>query len=117
MREFAERGRVGLLQHQNTLIYSYSGRNRGPDDTPLVAEKTHRISAGMFLFRWEPGLEGLFINREPVTQLPVDLSLVTGGSLKMGTPMSECVRWSPPICRPVPDAIGRAHASDCALSG
>ncbi len=103
MREFAERGRVGLLQHQNTLIYSYSGRNRGPDDTPLVAEKTHRISAGMFLFRWEPGLEGLFINREPVTQLPVDLEpgdwwFIEDGDTYVGVRPLESTHLSGP-CR------------------
>ena len=113
MREFAERGRVGLLQHQNTLIYSYSGRNRGPDDTPLVAEKTHRISAGMFLFRWEPGLEGLFINREPVTQLPVDLEpgdwwFIEDGDTYVGVRPLESTHLSGPC---------RTHASDCALSG
>ena len=27
----------------------------------------------MFLFRWQPGLEGLFVNRQPITRLPVEL--------------------------------------------
>ncbi|UCD52381.1 MAG: hypothetical protein JSW27_07040, partial [Phycisphaerales bacterium] len=74
MREFAERGRAGVLQYKNTLLYAYSGRNRGPDDVHPVANKLHRVSAGMFLFRWQPGLEGLSVNREPVTQLPLELN-------------------------------------------
>jgi hypothetical protein len=73
MREFAEWGRAGVLQHKNTLLYTYSGRNRGTDDVRPVANKLHRASAGMFLFRWQPGLEGLFVNREPVTRLPLEL--------------------------------------------
>jgi hypothetical protein len=73
MREFAEWGRAGVLQHKNTLLYTYSGRNRGPDDIRPVASKLHRASAGMFLFRWQPGLEGLFVNRQPITRLPVAL--------------------------------------------
>jgi len=74
MREFAERGRAGVLQHKNTMLYSYSGRNRGPDDVHSVADKLRRVSAGMFLFRWRPGLEGLYVNRQPVTQLPLELA-------------------------------------------
>ena len=73
MREFAERGRAGVLQHKNTLLYTYSGQNRGPDDVRPVADKLHRVSAAMFLFRWQPGLEGLFVNRVPVTRLPMEL--------------------------------------------
>lgn len=73
MREFSERGRAGVLQHKNTLLYTYSGRNRGPDDVRPVASKLHRVSAGMFLFRWQPGLEGLFVNHEPVKRLPLEL--------------------------------------------
>jgi hypothetical protein len=73
MREFAERGRAGVLQHKNTLLYTYSGRNRGPDDVRTVANTLHRVSAGMFLFRWQPGLEGIFVNRQPVTHLPHEL--------------------------------------------
>jgi hypothetical protein len=73
MREFAERGRAGVLQHKNTLLYTYSGRNRGHDDVHPVANKLHRVSAGMFLFRWQPGFEGLFVNRDPVTHLPLEL--------------------------------------------
>ncbi|MHC4558549.1 MAG: hypothetical protein ACYS80_14745 [Planctomycetota bacterium] len=73
MREFAERGRAGVLQHKNTLLYTYSGRNRSHDDVHPVANKLHRVSAGMFLFRWQPGLEGLFVNRKPVKQLPMEL--------------------------------------------
>ncbi|MGA1238629.1 MAG: hypothetical protein ACO34E_17405 [Limisphaerales bacterium] len=73
IRELGEQGRAGLLQHENTLIYTYSGRNRGPNDVRLVADKVHRISAAMFLFRWQPGLEGIFINRKPVTTLPAEM--------------------------------------------
>jgi len=73
MREFAEQGRAGLLQHKNTLLYTYSGRNRGHDDVRPVANKLHRVSAGMFLFRWQPGLDGLYVNRQPVTRLPLEL--------------------------------------------
>ena len=73
MREFAERGRAGVLQHKNTLLHTYSGRNRGHDDVHPVANKLHRVSAGMFLFRWQPGLEGLFVNRKSVKQLPLEL--------------------------------------------
>ena len=32
----------------------------------LVKEKTQRTSAAMFLFRWTEGLDGLFVNRDPV---------------------------------------------------
>jgi len=73
MREFAEWGRAGVLQHKNTLLYAYSGRNCGSNDVRPVASKLHRASAGMFLFRWQPGLEGLFVNRQPITRLPVEL--------------------------------------------
>jgi hypothetical protein len=73
MREFAEQGRAGVLQHKNSLLYTYSGRNRGPDDVRPVANKLHRVSAGMFLFRWQPGLEGLYVNRQPITSLPQEL--------------------------------------------
>lgn len=73
IRELAERGRAGLMQHENTLIYAYSGRNRGPNDVKLVPDKVYRVSAAMFLFRWEPGLDGIYINREPVTELPAEL--------------------------------------------
>jgi hypothetical protein len=73
MREFSERGRAGVLQHKNTLLYTYSGRNCGPDDVRPVASKLHRVSAGMFLFRWQPGLEGVFVNDQPVTHLPLEL--------------------------------------------
>jgi hypothetical protein len=74
MREFAERGRAGLLQHKNTMLCIYSGRNRGADDVRPVAGKLQRASAGMFLFRWQPGLEGLFVNRRPIERLPVELA-------------------------------------------
>lgn len=75
MREFVEQGRAGVLQHENTLVLTYSGRNRGHNDVALVPDKLNRVSAGMFLFRWKPGLEGLYINQEPVKSLPVELEL------------------------------------------
>ncbi|MFM7412812.1 MAG: hypothetical protein ACKO6E_06335 [Planctomycetota bacterium] len=74
MREFAERGRAGVLQHRNTMLVTYSGRNRGFDDVPTVPGTLHRASAAMFLFRWQPGLEGLFVNRRPVANLPQELA-------------------------------------------
>ncbi|MFM7206311.1 MAG: hypothetical protein ACKO4T_06560 [Planctomycetaceae bacterium] len=74
MREFAERGRAGVLQHKNTMLVTYSGRSRGSDDVPTVPGTLHRASAGMFLFRWQPGLEGLFVNRRPVASLPQELA-------------------------------------------
>ncbi|UCH35909.1 MAG: hypothetical protein JSV65_06030 [Armatimonadota bacterium] len=73
MREFSEWGRAGVLQHRNTMLFTYSGRNRGPNDIQPVADKIHRVSAAMFLFRWKPGLEGLFVNRDPVIHLPLEL--------------------------------------------
>ena len=73
MREFVEQGRAGILQHENTLIMTYSGRNRGHNDVAHVEGKLNRVSAGMFLFRWEPGMEGLYINNDPVQSLPVEL--------------------------------------------
>lgn len=73
MREFAERGRAGVLQHRNTMLYAYSGRNRGPDDVRPVTGRLHRASAAMFLFRWQSGLDGLFVNRRPIARLPLQL--------------------------------------------
>lgn len=73
MREFNDWGRAGTLQHKNTLLYTYSGRNRDHREALPIADKLHRVSAGMFLFRWQPGLEGLHVNREPVTRLPLEL--------------------------------------------
>jgi hypothetical protein len=51
----------------------YSGRKGDHSDNNLVADKTHRVSAGMFLFRWQQGTDGLYINRKPVRSLPAEL--------------------------------------------
>jgi hypothetical protein len=72
MREFPDYGRAGSLQHKNTVIYTYSGR-KGDPGSDLVQDKARRVSAAMFLFRWRPGAEGLFINSEPVKSLPAEL--------------------------------------------
>lgn len=74
MRELAEYGRAGSLQHKNTVIFTYSGRKGDHTGNDLVADKARRVSAAMFLFRWQPGMEGLFINREPVRNLPAELN-------------------------------------------
>jgi hypothetical protein len=50
MREFAERGRAGVLQHKNTLLYTYSGRNRGPDDVRPVASNSIACRQACFSF-------------------------------------------------------------------
>lgn len=73
MREFAEYGRAGSLQYKNTTIFTYSGRKGDHTGNDLVADKARRVSAAMFLFRWQPGAEGLYINRKPVQSLPVEL--------------------------------------------
>lgn len=73
LREFIEFGRLGTLQHRNTLIASYSSDSATNRDR-LVKSKVKRASAGMFLMRWTEGCDGLFINRKPVTSLPAGLS-------------------------------------------
>lgn len=73
LREFIEFGRMGILQHRNTLIASYAS-DRATNRDRLVESKVKRASAGMFLWRWNDGLEGVFINRKPVTALPAELS-------------------------------------------
>ncbi|MHC4119717.1 MAG: hypothetical protein ACYSWO_19640 [Planctomycetota bacterium] len=72
-REFAEYGRAGSLQHKNTVIFVYSGRKGDHTGNDLVADKARRVSAGMFLFRWRPGTDGMYINRKPVESLPAQL--------------------------------------------
>jgi hypothetical protein len=75
LREFVEFGRVGTLQDRNTLLLSYTP-NPGTHNIPgeiLVKTKTQRASAGMFFFRWTDGLEGIYVNRQPVTSLPCEL--------------------------------------------
>jgi hypothetical protein len=73
LREFIEFGRLGTLQHRNTMIASYTSDSATNRDR-LVKSKIKRASAGMFLFRWSDGLDGLFINRKPVASLPAELS-------------------------------------------
>lgn len=73
-REFPEFGRAGSLQHKNTVIFTYSGRKGDHSDNNLVADKARRVSAGMFLFRWRHGTDGLYINRQPLRILPAELN-------------------------------------------
>jgi len=73
LREFIEFGRLGTLQHRNTLIASYSSDTATNRDR-LVKSTVKRASAGMFLLRWKDGTDGLFINRKPVTSLPAELA-------------------------------------------
>ncbi|MCP4196885.1 MAG: hypothetical protein GY762_07010 [Proteobacteria bacterium] len=72
MREFVDWGRAGIFQHKNTMLYLYSGRNRHHSDEHQVPGTLRRASASMSLFRWEPGLEGLYINKTPITSLPAE---------------------------------------------
>ena len=51
----------------------YSGRKGDHSGNDLVVDKVQRVSAAMFLFRWQPGTDGLYVNREPVRSLPVEL--------------------------------------------
>jgi hypothetical protein len=74
LREFIDFGRVGTLQHRNTLLLSYTGRPGSHHaGESFVRDKVQRASAAMFLFRWTEGAEGLFVNREPVRSLPQEL--------------------------------------------
>lgn len=73
LREFIEFGRLGTLQHKNTLIASYTSDSATNRDR-LVKSTVKRASAGMFLMRWKDGTDGLFINRKPVTTLPAELA-------------------------------------------
>jgi len=74
MREFIDYGRVGTVQDRNTLLLSYTTKpgthHKGQD---LVKSKTQRASAAMFLFRWTEGTDGLYVNREPVASLPMEM--------------------------------------------
>jgi hypothetical protein len=72
MREFIEFGRMGTVQDRGTLIVSYTAKP-GTHYANLVKGKVQRASAAMFLMRWTDGTDGLFVNREPVKQLPVEL--------------------------------------------
>lgn len=74
MREFADYGRVAALQDRNTLLLTYSPRP-GPSShySEISKLKTFRASAAMFLFRWNEGTEGLYVNKEPVINLPYEL--------------------------------------------
>jgi hypothetical protein len=73
LREFIDFGRVGTLQDRNTLLLSYSAKP-GTHHGDLLKEKAQRASAAMFLFRWTEGLDGLYVNREPVRSLPLELA-------------------------------------------
>ena len=72
MREFIEFGRMGVVQDKNSLIASYTTKPATHYAT-LLKDKVQRASAAMFLMRWTEGTDGLFINREPVRKLPVEL--------------------------------------------
>jgi len=75
LREFIDFGRVGTLQDRNTLLLSYTSKpgthHQGQN---FVRDKVQRASAAMFLFRWTDGVDGLFVNREPVHSLPRELA-------------------------------------------
>lgn len=73
LREFIEFGRMGIVQDRNTLIASYTSKP-GTHHGELAKDKVQRASAGMFLFRWTDGTDGLFVNREPVRSLPRELA-------------------------------------------
>ena len=74
MREFIDFGRVGTIQHRNTLLLSYTTKpgthHQGQN---FVKSKINRASAAMFLFRWTDGTDGLYVNREPIKSLPYEL--------------------------------------------
>jgi hypothetical protein len=72
MREFIGFGRMGILQDHNTVVASYTTKPSTHYAT-LVKDKVQRASAGMFLMRWTDGTDGLFVNREPVRSLPLEL--------------------------------------------
>jgi hypothetical protein len=55
------------------MLYVYSGRNCDQDSIRPVPGKIHRVSASMCMFRWRQGLDGLYVNREPVASLPMEL--------------------------------------------
>lgn len=73
LREFIDFGRVGTVQDRSTLLLAYSAKP-GTHHGELLKEKTCRASAAMFLFRWTEGLDGLYVNREPVRALPRELA-------------------------------------------
>lgn len=72
LREFVEFGRLGTVQHRNTLVATYTPKP-ATHRTELVKSKVQRASAAMFLMRWTDGLEGLYVNREPIAKLPREL--------------------------------------------
>lgn len=73
LREFIDYGRVGTVQDRGTLLLAYSAKP-GTHQGELLKEKATRASAAMFLFRWNEGLDGLYVNREPVRALPRELA-------------------------------------------
>lgn len=72
LREFVEFGRLGTVQHRNTVVAAYTAKP-GTHRTDLVKSKVQRASAAMFLMRWTDGLDGLYVNREPIAKLPREL--------------------------------------------
>ena len=74
LREFIDFGRVGTLQDRNTLLLSYTPKPQTHHEGQvLVKDRVQRASAAMFLFRWTDGVDGLYVNREPVRSLPREL--------------------------------------------
>lgn len=73
LREFIDFGRVGSIQDRNTLLLTYSPKP-GTHYASLVKEKARRASAAMFLYRWTEGTDGLYVNRDPVRDLPRELA-------------------------------------------
>jgi hypothetical protein len=73
LREFIEFGRMGVVQDRNTLIASYTTKP-ATHYANLVKDKVQRASAAMFFMRWTDGLDGLYVNREPVRSLPMELA-------------------------------------------
>jgi hypothetical protein len=73
LREFIDFGRVGTLHDRSTLLLAYSAK-AGTHHGELLKEKAGRASAAMFLFRWMDGMDGLYVNREPVRELPRELA-------------------------------------------
>lgn len=75
LREFIDFGRVGTLQDRNTLLLSYTpkpGTHHAGQN--FVKNRVQRASAAMFLFRWTGGTDGLYVNRQPVRDLPRELN-------------------------------------------
>jgi hypothetical protein len=111
LRNFTEYGRAGVLQHKNTMIYTYSGRNCRQDNVRPVPGKTCRVSAAMCMFRWRTGLDGLYVNRQPVASLPMELQpgdwwLIHDGDTYVGVRPLEATHLRGP-CRTTLEARTR----------